>query len=54
MLLRRLHWLWALRGLLDPVRRQRDVVFAGWFGPIGISALYDAALGLCETRVTQV
>jgi len=54
LLLRRLPWLWALRGLLAPVRGRRDVLFAGWFGPIGISALYYANLGLRETGVTEV
>jgi len=54
LLLRRLPWMWALRGLIDPVRGRRDVLFAGWFGPIGISALFYANLGLRETGLTQV
>jgi len=54
LLLRRLPWLWALRGLLAPVRGRRDVLFAGWFGPIGISALYYANLGLRETGLAKV
>jgi len=54
LLLRRLPWMWALRGLIDPVRGRRDALFAGWFGPIGISALFYANLALRETGLTQV
>jgi len=54
LLLRRLPALWALHGLITPLRERRDALFAGWFGPIGISALYYAALGLRETRVERV
>lgn len=38
LLLRRLPWLLLLAPLLH--LRRRDALFLGWFGPIGVSALY--------------
>ncbi|MFT0624095.1 cation:proton antiporter [Ectopseudomonas guguanensis] len=44
LLLRRLPALLVLRPLLPALRLRRDVLFAGWFGPIGIAALLYALL----------
>lgn len=44
LLLRRLPALLVLRSLLRPIERPRDVLFVGWFGPIGIAALYYARM----------
>lgn len=38
LLLRRLPWLLALKRPLE--LRRRDAVFLGWFGPIGVSAVF--------------
>ena len=44
----------ALRPLLGPLRgRARDVLFLGWFGPIGAAALYYAAFSLRETGIEE-
>ena len=41
LLLRRLPAVLALRPLLGPLRSKgKDVLFLGWFGPIGAAALY--------------
>lgn len=42
--LRRLPALLLLRPLLPALRAREDILFAGWFGPIGVGALYYAAL----------
>ncbi len=45
LVLRRLPWMLALSTLLRPqIRGVREVAFAGWFGPIGVSALFYATL----------
>jgi sodium/hydrogen antiporter len=52
LLFRRLPAVLALRPLLGPLRgRTKDVLFLGWFGPIGAAALYYAAFSLRETGV---
>src|SRR5919112_1878626 len=52
LLLRRLPAVLALRSLLGPLRsRGKDVLFLGWFGPIGAAALYYAAFSLRETGI---
>jgi NhaP-type Na+/H+ or K+/H+ antiporter len=44
----------ALRRLLGPLcSRDRNVLFLGWFGPIG-AALYYAAFSLRETGIEEV
>lgn len=40
--LRRIPAALLLRPLLGPLRRTKDVLFLGWFGPIGGAALYYA------------
>jgi sodium/hydrogen antiporter len=52
LLLRRLTTVLALRPLLGPLRRRtKDVLFLGWFGPIGAAALYYAAFSFRETGI---
>src|SRR5918994_936392 len=54
LLLRRLPAVMALRPLLGPLRRRaKDVLFLGWFGPIGAAALYYAAFSLRETGIEE-
>lgn len=49
LLVRRLPFLLALRPGLSPLHRSRDAWLLGWFGPIGVGALFYATLGLRET-----
>ena len=54
LVLRRLPAVLALRPLLGPLRgRAKDVLFLGWFGPIGAAALYYAAFSLRETGIEE-
>jgi sodium/hydrogen antiporter len=55
LLLRRLPAVLALRPFLSPLRGStKDVLFLGWFGPIGAAALYYAAFALRETGIEEV
>lgn len=44
LLARRLPAVWLCSPLIASVQWRRDVLFLGWFGPIGIAALYYAAM----------
>ncbi|MGP0174190.1 cation:proton antiporter domain-containing protein [Pseudomonas sp. NCHU5208] len=44
LLLRRLPVLWLLRPWLPALQAPRDLLFAGWFGPIGVAALLYALM----------
>ncbi len=51
LLLRRIPWLPAMSPLMNWVRRPGDAFFLGWFGPVGVAALYYANLALRETGI---
>jgi sodium/hydrogen antiporter len=53
LLLRRLPAVLALKPLLGRVRGMRDALFLGWFGPIGVAALYYASLSVREAGVEE-
>jgi NhaP-type Na+/H+ or K+/H+ antiporter len=42
--LRRLPAVFALRRRLPPLRHRADALFVGWFGPVGVAAVFYAAL----------
>ncbi|EMI20234.1 Cation/H+ exchanger [Rhodopirellula maiorica SM1] len=50
LLLRRLPLLLLCKSMLGPLRRPRDAIFAGWFGPIGVAAIFYAVLAVRETQ----
>lgn len=54
LLLRRLPLFLAAGGRLRDLRRFSDRAFAGWFGPIGVAAMYYAALASERTDVEEV
>ena len=54
LLLRRLPAVLALRPLLGPLRGTKDLLFLGWFGPIGAAALYYSTFSLHETGIEEV
>jgi NhaP-type Na+/H+ or K+/H+ antiporter len=53
LLLRRLTVLLPVSKLLPPLQRRADALFTGWFGPIGIAAIYYATLVVHETGSRQ-
>ncbi|MGM0606190.1 MAG: cation:proton antiporter [Halobacteriota archaeon] len=49
LLVRRLPMVFALRPAIRPLNHPADTLFVGWFGPIGITALFYATLAVRET-----
>lgn len=49
LILRRLHAVLPLGPLLGTVRGRGDALFVGWFGPVGVAAIYYSALAVRET-----
>jgi len=49
LLLRRLPAFWALWSAIEPVDRPAAALFVGWFGPIGVAAIFYATLAVRET-----
>lgn len=54
LLLRRLPFVFLARRSLPLLRETRDVLFLGWFGPVGVSALFYAAVSLRYTNEPAV
>ncbi|WWC99766.1 hypothetical protein V866_006671 [Kwoniella sp. B9012] len=46
MLLRRLPWVWALSRWIPALKTTRESVFAGFFGPIGVGAVFYVQVAL--------
>jgi NhaP-type Na+/H+ or K+/H+ antiporter len=49
LFLRRLPMVLALRPAIPPLDRSAATLFVGWFGPIGVAALFYATLAVRET-----
>lgn len=49
LLLRRLPMMFTLRRFVPPVESRADAALTGWFGPVGIAAIYYATLAHHET-----
>ncbi len=54
LLLRRIPTLLLLKPLIGEIRRWDDALFVGWFGPVGVGALYFASVAHKETQMEQV
>ena len=54
LLLRRLPAVLALKPLLGELKGPKDLLFLGWFGPVGAAALYYATFSLQETGIEEV
>jgi len=52
--LRRMPTILALRSEIAQFERPADALFAGWFGPIGLAAVFYATLAVRETTVELV
>ncbi len=53
LLLRRIPAVLLLKPLIGDIRRWAEALFIGWFGPIGVGALYLAAVAHKETHLEQ-
>lgn len=54
LLFRRLPMVLSLRRAIRPLDRTADALFVGWFGPIGIAAVFYATLAVRETGIDIV
>ncbi len=54
LLLRRLPIVLILSRWIHPLQRWQDAVFVGWFGPIGVAALFYSMLALEQTGIESV
>jgi len=54
LLFRRHPMVFALRRWLDPLDGRRDAAFVGWFGPIGVAAVFYASLAVRRTGYRAV
>lgn len=50
LVLRRMPVVWALSRCSPALCRSRDVWFAGWFGPVGVAALFYGTLVISKTH----
>ncbi|KAF9120760.1 hypothetical protein BGW39_011114 [Mortierella sp. 14UC] len=50
LLLRRLPFVVALKPLIPALTTYRDAAFAGWFGPIGVGAVFFSKLAAMQTH----
>ena len=48
LLFRRLPWVLACKAIIPDLITWREAVFTGWFGPMGVGAVYYAQVGLRE------
>lgn len=48
LLFRRLPFIYFLKKIFKPIKGSRDAAFVGWFGPIGVAALYYISFSLSE------
>lgn len=54
LLLRRLPFLLLLKGLIPALKNWQEAAFVGWFGPVGVAAMFYAALGLRRTNLEEI
>ncbi len=54
LVLRRMPALLLLKPAVEPIRHWSEALFCGWFGPIGISALFYAALAQGHLAIPEV
>ncbi len=54
LLLRRLPALLAMHAKIGPLRQLPDALFAGWFGPIGVSTIFYISLARQRTHLDSV
>ena len=44
LLLRRIPWVWAVSRWIPELKNEREVLFTGWFGPMGVGAIFYSLL----------
>lgn len=54
LLLHRIPILFLIRPIVPNIRSNLDVLFAGWFGPIGVAAFYYSQFSMIQTGVEDL
>ena len=54
LLLHRISILYIIRPLVPNIKSNLDVLFAGWFGPVGVAAFYYAQFSMIETGMEEL
>lgn len=54
VLLRRLPVFYLLSARISPIKRPDEALFAGWFGPLGVAAMFYAMLSMRKIDQPQV
>jgi NhaP-type Na+/H+ or K+/H+ antiporter len=54
LLLRRLPAILLLNRLIKPIENIQEALFVGWFGPIGVAAIFYAGYSLRQAGVEEV
>lgn len=54
LILRRLPWLLLVHRGMPSLPQRSDILFAGWFGPIGVSAVLYALVVVDRTGLDEV
>lgn len=54
LLLRRIPAILLLNRWVQPIRNISEALFTGWFGPIGVAAIFYSGYSLRRTEVDEV
>ncbi len=54
LLLHRIPILYLIKPLVHNIRSNLDVLFAGWFGPVGVAAFYYSQFSMIETGIEKI
>jgi NhaP-type Na+/H+ or K+/H+ antiporter len=54
LLLHRIPILYLIKPLVPNIKSNLDVLFAGWFGPIGVAAFYYSQFSMIQTGIEQI
>lgn len=54
LLLHRISILYIIKPLVPNIKNNLDVLFAGWFGPVGVAAFYYAQFSMIETGMEEL
>jgi NhaP-type Na+/H+ or K+/H+ antiporter len=54
LLLHRIPILFLIKPIVPNIQSKMDVLFAGWFGPIGVAAFYYAQFSMIETGIEEL
>lgn len=54
LLLHKIPILLLIKPIVPNIQSKQDVLFAGWFGPVGLAAFYYAKFSMFETEIQEL